>query len=359
LVKTLFLYTGGLIAFSSFVALIVKKNRKLSDIFMGLLFLSSVYMLLFYAFKDATLHYPLLHNLLDILGYVLYYIIPSFLFVDIYLNSMLEQKILKRFYLFALPSFIYLAIFTILMIPYIPYMSDYLIFHPDHALGLPLSAQYLDIEIFDLVGFVLYCIYFVISFVFLFPLLPWNHKQKLPAFFFFSSFISSLFLVVIFQYTGLYLLAGASLILTIVTFDMILFKYPDVDRVISVSATKHRYKHSQLLHVDLAKLERKLNQFIVCEKKFLDDNLTIINVAEALSISVNQLSEYINTVHEKSFNAFINSFRIQEAMVIMKTQPDIKVVVLAYEVGFSTVSTFYKYFKLETGYKPLEYLKRA
>lgn len=352
MIEMLFLYTGSLIALVSFIFFIFKKSRKMSDFFMGLLFLNCMYLLFFNAFSAPSKQFILLHNILDMISYYSYILCPPIIFMYIYLNTMFEQKVTWKSLLVFLPSAIYYVVFTIVMFVHHEHFTQSLFFEKDPAGNFMLFKV-----VFDNVNFIIFCIYFVISIAYLSTLRPQKTLKHMVPFLFFTMFISSVFMIVIFQYFNLFLLSGISLILTIVIFDIVVFKYPHIDKVISVSAAKRKYKNSQIVNLDLGKLESGMKQLFEAEKIFLDEELNIRTVSSKLSVSINQLSEYINTHHEKSFNAYVNEYRVKEALSILKEEPGLKVTTLSFEVGFSTVATFYKYFKQMTGMKPLEYIR--
>lgn len=356
LLETLFLYTGSLIALVSFILFIFKKNRKLSDVFLGILFFNCVYLLLFNAFKEISMESYLLHNILDILSYYFYLICPPFILSYIYLSSMFEQKMPKWGWLFFIPIVVYLLVFTISVFQHVELFNSVFLFHMKDMVNPPNIS--FNPPMFDLLGFILYSLYFVLAMLFIGTLRPSKNRQHLFPFLFFTFFIVSLFLAAIFQYFGKYLFSGGSLIITIIFFIVIVFRYPNISQIISVSAAKRKYKHTQLKGVDLKILEKNLSKLLVVEKVFLDEELTVKSLADKLSISPHQLSEYINTTHEKSFNTYISEYRIYEAIRLLEVDSDLKVTNLSFEVGFNSVSTFYKYFKQVTGIKPLEYIRK-
>ncbi|KFF19254.1 helix-turn-helix domain-containing protein [Chryseobacterium sp. JM1] len=104
----------------------------------------------------------------------------------------------------------------------------------------------------------------------------------------------------------------------------------------------------------------KLKKYMVEEKPFLDPSLTIQNVSDSTQIPVRDLSLLINHQLGQHFFDFINTYRIEEAKVILKDPAKKKVTVLEilYEVGFNSKSSFNTAFKKYTDLTPTLYRKQ-
>ncbi|OXB06255.1 helix-turn-helix domain-containing protein [Flavobacterium pectinovorum] len=103
----------------------------------------------------------------------------------------------------------------------------------------------------------------------------------------------------------------------------------------------------------------KLQQYMVEKKPFLNPSLTIQDVSAAIEIPVRNLSLLINHTLEQHFYDFVNSYRIENAMEILKDDTKSKVTILEilYDVGFNSKSSFNTAFKKHTGYTPTVYRK--
>jgi AraC-like DNA-binding protein len=103
----------------------------------------------------------------------------------------------------------------------------------------------------------------------------------------------------------------------------------------------------------------KLKQFMVQEKPFLSPSLTIQDVSNDIGIPVRELSILINHQLEQHFYDFVNTYRIEHAMAILKDPTKSKVTILEilYEVGFNSKSSFNTAFKKHTGETPTAYRK--
>lgn len=103
----------------------------------------------------------------------------------------------------------------------------------------------------------------------------------------------------------------------------------------------------------------KLRQYMVDEKPFLNPSLTIQDVSVAIEIPVRDLSLLINHKLDQHFYDFVNSYRIENAMEILKDNTKSKVTILEilYDVGFNSKSSFNTAFKKHTGNTPTIYRK--
>ena len=93
---------------------------------------------------------------------------------------------------------------------------------------------------------------------------------------------------------------------------------------------------------------------------YQDTELSLRSLAERLDLNPNELSRIVNTALGKSFNDFINEYRIRE--VIRKMQDPahdrITLIGIALDAGFNSKSTFNRVFREMTGKTPAEYKSR-
>eukprot|EP01132_Coremiostelium_polycephalum_P020151 gene20151-23951_t len=103
----------------------------------------------------------------------------------------------------------------------------------------------------------------------------------------------------------------------------------------------------------------KLKQYMMEKQPFLNPSLTIQDVARDIKVPVRNLSLLINHKLEQHFYDFVNAYRIEFAMDILKDATKSKVTVLEilYEVGFNSKSSFNTAFKKHTGNTPTSYRK--
>lgn len=100
-----------------------------------------------------------------------------------------------------------------------------------------------------------------------------------------------------------------------------------------------------------------LKQYMAEKEPFLDPSLTIQELANQIDIPVRELSVLINHHMDQHFFDFVNEYRIQKAMGILKDQyrSQLTVLEILYEVGFNSKSSFNTSFKKHTNFTPTAY----
>jgi AraC-like DNA-binding protein len=101
----------------------------------------------------------------------------------------------------------------------------------------------------------------------------------------------------------------------------------------------------------------ELKQYMTEKEPFLDPSLTIQELSNQIHIPVRDLSILINHHIDQHFFDFVNEYRIQKAMNILKDQSKSQLTVLEilYEVGFNSKSSFNTSFKKYTNLTPTAY----
>ena len=92
---------------------------------------------------------------------------------------------------------------------------------------------------------------------------------------------------------------------------------------------------------------------------YLDEELSINTLAEDIEVSPHHLSQAINEQTGRNFFDFVNSYRIEEFIrLLRKPENDLSPILdLAFEAGFNTKSTFNKFFKQQIHLTPSQYRK--
>jgi AraC-like DNA-binding protein len=105
----------------------------------------------------------------------------------------------------------------------------------------------------------------------------------------------------------------------------------------------------------------KINTFINRYQKFTEPKLSLESLSKEFKISPNKLSAIINRYANKSFNDYINEFRIELAKKLLVDQAYKKYTIssIGLESGFNSKSTFYATFKKITGTTPSKFQKKG
>ncbi|MTH14361.1 helix-turn-helix domain-containing protein [Flavobacterium sp. LC2016-01] len=100
-----------------------------------------------------------------------------------------------------------------------------------------------------------------------------------------------------------------------------------------------------------------LKNYMIEKEPYLDPSLTIQELANQIDIPVRDLSVLINHQMDQHFFDFVNEYRIQKAMNILKdgSKSDLTVLEILYEVGFNSKSSFNTSFKKYTNLTPTAY----
>ncbi len=101
----------------------------------------------------------------------------------------------------------------------------------------------------------------------------------------------------------------------------------------------------------------KLQEHVVSSKCFTKEDLTIIDVSEAIKIHPRRISQSINSLMDTNFNNYINSFRVEYAKELLVTNKfsNLSIEGIGIEAGFHSKSTFYAAFKKIENTTPAQY----
>ncbi len=97
------------------------------------------------------------------------------------------------------------------------------------------------------------------------------------------------------------------------------------------------------------------------DKIYLNPNLNLAVMAETTGFAQKTVSAVINQHLQKSFNEFVNSYRINEfkEKILLPEMNNLTIAGIALECGFNSQATFQRTFKELTGQSPSEFRKTA
>lgn len=122
-----------------------------------------------------------------------------------------------------------------------------------------------------------------------------------------------------------------------------------------LSVKKEKYANIKIEKDILNQLLNKLESTLKEQELFKNPNLTLPTLAKKINIRPQLLSQLLNNDLNKSFSQFINEYRIEEAKTLLKTEPNLKIDIIAEKCGFNSNSTFYTAFKKITNTTPAKY----
>ncbi|MBN2769066.1 MAG: AraC family transcriptional regulator [Spirochaetes bacterium] len=136
---------------------------------------------------------------------------------------------------------------------------------------------------------------------------------------------------------------------------ILIFLNPELARRFSKIVRKNSYERSLINGLNTVSLQSRLHDLMQEEKLFCDEDLTLKKTAMLLDISSHQLSELLNNVMNSNFRSFLNTYRINEAKLLLKNEPNRSITSIAYSTGFNSLSVFYHVFSKATGTTPKSY----
>lgn len=104
-------------------------------------------------------------------------------------------------------------------------------------------------------------------------------------------------------------------------------------------------------------LFQRIEAYMQRERPYLDDRFTLSALAKEMLTNKGMLSKTINTKSKRNFCQYVNSYRIQYAVSLMKKDHRLRVVELSLMSGFHSVASFNMAFKLFMNDTPSEYMR--
>lgn len=122
-----------------------------------------------------------------------------------------------------------------------------------------------------------------------------------------------------------------------------------------------KYSSSSLTPGALVSIAEKLEAYMEKRHPYRNNELRLNELAETLEISPHHLSQVINEHYDKTFNQFINEYRIAEAqqLLVSDEHQHTYIIEIAYRVGFNNKTTFNQAFKNQTGMSPSKWRRRV
>ncbi|MBM9500934.1 helix-turn-helix transcriptional regulator [Leptospira sp. 201903071] len=123
------------------------------------------------------------------------------------------------------------------------------------------------------------------------------------------------------------------------------------------------YKNSRIKGLNKDSLREMILTLMDSEKVFLTEDLSLQMLSKELNengfeINSSQLSEFINGEFGKNYNQFLNEYRIEEACVMLQSEPERSILSIALAAGFNSKSTFNRVFKQIRKITPLEHREK-
>ncbi|MGI9582347.1 helix-turn-helix domain-containing protein [Chryseobacterium sp. RRHN12] len=122
---------------------------------------------------------------------------------------------------------------------------------------------------------------------------------------------------------------------------------PQQQNTANLSAPRETYLYKDLSKIDFDAVQNAIISFYQESHDYLDEEFTLDQLSGHLKISKADLSITFNKYLHSNFHEYTNRHRIQHFKQILQEDPSASVTDLAFQCGFKSKSTFYKYFKME------------
>lgn len=118
---------------------------------------------------------------------------------------------------------------------------------------------------------------------------------------------------------------------------------------------KEKYQNRKMAEDDARAILSSLNEVMRDQQLYLNPNLTLTLLAKKVGNLQTTVSQVINDNLGKSFNLYINEYRIQYAKELLVRESHLNMELVAERSGFNSNSTFFAAFRKITGQTPASY----
>jgi YesN/AraC family two-component response regulator len=124
----------------------------------------------------------------------------------------------------------------------------------------------------------------------------------------------------------------------------------------SVNEGKAKYK---LTEMEIEENYKALQKYFEEQKPYLDPNINLTKLSNALNACSHNISLTINTRFDKNFFDLINSYRVEEAKNLLQSPKSgqLTIEAIGQEAGFNSKTAFYRAFKKNTQITPSEFIQ--
>lgn len=126
---------------------------------------------------------------------------------------------------------------------------------------------------------------------------------------------------------------------------------------VDIPQTKERYKNSALKSDSSKEIAERLKEYMQQHKPYRDPEISLKKLSEMFGSQSYIISQVINEVFECNFSEFVNSYRVEDAKLLLRNSDykNYTLTAIGFEVGFNSKTSFYAAFKRFTGTTPAKY----
>lgn len=155
-----------------------------------------------------------------------------------------------------------------------------------------------------------------------------------------------------------YLYLIGTITFSIVFYVLLIFFLSKKNRDVIFKDIPEKYASKKIVETEAEDLLEKLNELITAEALYKNTNIKISDIAKEINITPHKLSQLLNDNLGKSFAAFMNEYRIEEAKKLLQERKELTLEAVGFEAGFSSKSNFYATFKKIVGLTPSQFQKQ-
>lgn len=135
-------------------------------------------------------------------------------------------------------------------------------------------------------------------------------------------------------------------------------KRKDIFVTMNLEDRKDSSKKSTIIVDQDIQFAEKLERYMILRKPFLNEKLTLTDLALLLKVKPYYITFILNHVMNRKFYDFVNYYRVEELKKRLKEGYSMKYTLasIATDCGFNSKASFNRIFKTFTGYNPTEYI---
>ena len=149
-----------------------------------------------------------------------------------------------------------------------------------------------------------------------------------------------------------YVVTALLLLLTVYLITFLLFTD---NGAVLLKHNNQKYQNLKWQTAKISELKKKIIWLLEDQELFLNNQLKLSDLSKQLGVSSHIVSMVINEAQKKSFPEYVNTLRVQRAKKNLLEEADKKIIAIALESGFSSLSTFNRVFKKHAKINPSEY----
>ncbi|NRB51080.1 MAG: helix-turn-helix transcriptional regulator [Saprospiraceae bacterium] len=140
----------------------------------------------------------------------------------------------------------------------------------------------------------------------------------------------------------------------IIYLSFLAFRKPALFKVV-----EEKYGQSSVSVAEATQLIQRLLHLMEVEKPYLDASLSLSKLSAQLDVSTKILSQVINQEEGLNYSQFVSKYRVEEVkrLMTLPAYSNMTIAAMAYDSGFSSISTFNAAFKRHAGQTAKAYRK--